>query len=86
MARLARVVAPGFPHHVTQRGNRCQQTFFCEDDHRSYRSLPAEWHRRTVVDIRACCLMGKRSERPLGFEAKTPWGSGFGNFTLNQGF
>ncbi|MHB8902859.1 MAG: hypothetical protein ACYC6Y_29215 [Thermoguttaceae bacterium] len=28
MARLARVVIPGFPHHITQRGNRRQSTFF----------------------------------------------------------
>jgi putative transposase len=28
MARLARVVAPGYPHHITQRGNRRQPTFF----------------------------------------------------------
>ncbi len=28
MARLARLVIPGMPHHVTQRGNRRQQTFF----------------------------------------------------------
>ena len=32
MARLARVIAPGMPHHVTQRGNRRQQTFFDEED------------------------------------------------------
>jgi len=23
MARLVRVVVPGIPHHITQRGNRC---------------------------------------------------------------
>lgn len=28
MARIARVVVPGYPHHVTQRGNRRQRTFF----------------------------------------------------------
>jgi len=28
MARLARVIAPGMPHHVTQRGNSRQETFF----------------------------------------------------------
>jgi len=27
MARLARFVVPGIPHHVTQRGNGRQQTF-----------------------------------------------------------
>jgi putative transposase len=26
MARLARVVLPGIPYHVTQRGNRHQRT------------------------------------------------------------
>ncbi len=24
MARIARIVAPGFPHHITHRGNRRQ--------------------------------------------------------------
>jgi REP element-mobilizing transposase RayT len=27
MARLARIVVPGFPHHVTQRGNRRADVF-----------------------------------------------------------
>ena len=31
MARLARVVAPGLPHHVTQRGNRRQTVFFSDE-------------------------------------------------------
>ena len=34
MPRLARAVAPGVPHHVTQRGNRRQRTFFNEADYR----------------------------------------------------
>jgi putative transposase len=42
MARLARVVAPGIPHHVTQRGNRRQQVFFNDDDYAAYRALLAE--------------------------------------------
>ena len=32
MARLPRVVIPGIPHHVTQRGNRRERTFFEEGD------------------------------------------------------
>jgi REP element-mobilizing transposase RayT len=28
MARLARMVIPGLPHHVTQRGNRREAIFF----------------------------------------------------------
>ncbi|MGB5735545.1 MAG: transposase, partial [Thiohalocapsa sp.] len=41
MARRARVVVPGLPHHVTQRGNRRQQTFFDDDDYAKYRQLLA---------------------------------------------
>jgi hypothetical protein len=33
MARLARIVAPGLPHHITQRGNRRQPTFSCDEDY-----------------------------------------------------
>ncbi|WP_413909525.1 transposase [Desulfobacula sp.] len=33
MARIGRIVAPGMPHHITQRGNRRQQTFFSDDDY-----------------------------------------------------
>ena len=43
MARLARVVIPGMPHHVTQRGNRRQETFFRDDDYQAYLDLMAEW-------------------------------------------
>ena len=32
MPRLARVVIPGLPHHVTQRGTRSQDIFVCEGD------------------------------------------------------
>ncbi|WP_395001354.1 transposase [Sphingomonas sp.] len=41
MARLARIVIPGIPHHVTQRGNGRQQTFFSADDYAAYRDLLA---------------------------------------------
>jgi putative transposase len=42
MARLARLVIPGLPHHVTQRGNGRAQTFFEESDYVLYRDLFAE--------------------------------------------
>jgi hypothetical protein len=32
MGRIARVVAAKYPHHVTRRGNRRQDTLFCEED------------------------------------------------------
>ncbi len=57
MARLARIVAPGLPHHVTQRGKRRQPTFFGEDDYRLYRSLLAGHASAVGVAVWAWCLM-----------------------------
>jgi putative transposase len=57
MARIARVVATGIPHHITQRGNRRQQTFFCEDDYREYILLMAEWCHKYAIEVWAYCLM-----------------------------
>ena len=57
MARLARVVAPGLPHHITQRGNRRQQTFFNDGDYRAYLDLMAEWCGQRGVAIWCYCLM-----------------------------
>ena len=48
MARLARIVIPGLPYHVTQRGNRRQQTFFEDSDYALYRHLLAEAARREL--------------------------------------
>ena len=57
MGRLARVVVPGMPHHVTQRGNRRQQTFFCDEDYRAYLGLMKEWCGRQGLEVWAYCLM-----------------------------
>lgn len=42
MARLPRIVLPGIPHHVTQRGNRRERIFFNGGDYALYRDLLAE--------------------------------------------
>ena len=57
MARIARVIATGLPHHVTQRGNRRQQTFFCDEDYQEYIALMAEWCGKYGVQIWTYCLM-----------------------------
>jgi len=48
---------PGYPHHVTQRGNRRMQTFFGDEDYRAYLALLAEWTGRCGVRVLAYCLM-----------------------------
>jgi putative transposase len=57
LARLARIVIPGTPYHVTQRGNRRQQTFFEDGDYALYRDLLADAARRAGTEVWAYCLM-----------------------------
>jgi putative transposase len=57
MARKARVVAVDMPHHVTQRGNRRQQVFFCDEDYEAYKLLLAECCENAGVKVWAYCLM-----------------------------
>src|SRR4030043_2452196 len=57
MARIARIVAANIPHHITQRGNRRQETFFQDQDYRLYLNLMAEWGNHHNVAVWAYCLM-----------------------------
>jgi len=57
MTRLPRLVLPGYPYHVTQRGNRRQQTFFEEGDYALYRDLLAEAADKAGAEIWCYCLM-----------------------------
>ena len=57
MARIARLVVPGAPHHVTQRGSRRAQTHFCDADYRLYRELLAESATKADTEIWAWCMM-----------------------------
>ena len=56
MARLARVVVPGLPHHVTQRGNRQQTVFFHDADYEAYLGLLASHAAAAGCGIWAYCL------------------------------
>ena len=57
MARLARLVIPGLPYHVTQRGNRRGTTFFEDGDYAAYRELLADAARAAGTGVWAYCLM-----------------------------
>jgi putative transposase len=57
MARMPRVVVPSFPHHVTQRGNRRQKTFFGTEDYLYYISLLCEFSKLAETEVWAYCLM-----------------------------
>ncbi len=57
MARLARVVVPGLPHHVTQRGNHREAVFFNDGDYRAYLDLVTSAAKASGTEIWAYCLM-----------------------------
>jgi putative transposase len=58
MPRVARIVIPGLPHHITQRGNNRQDVFFVEDDRRTYLGLLREQAERFGLEVVGYCLMG----------------------------
>lgn len=57
MSRISRVVIPGQPHHVVQRGNRRQQVFFCDQDQLFYIRLLKKYGDQGGLSYWAYCLM-----------------------------
>ena len=57
MPRNSRVVAVGYPHHITQRGNNRELVFFDDEDRWAYLDLLSHYTQRYRVDIWAYCLM-----------------------------
>lgn len=57
MARLPRFVLPGVPHHITQRGNRRERTFFEDGDYQLYLDMLSDASRRASVGIWSYCLI-----------------------------
>ena len=57
MPRMPRLVVPHYPHHVTQRGNRRQTTFFSPSDYRCYIDLLSEAKSNAEVEIWSYCLL-----------------------------
>jgi len=57
MPRIARVVIPGVPHHITQRGNRGEDVFLTDAGRRRYLALLEEYAPKHGLSILAYCLM-----------------------------
>lgn len=47
----------GIPYHITQRGNRKGDVFFCEEHRKLYLDLLEEYAERYRLDVLAYCLM-----------------------------
>ena len=57
MTRLARVVLPRYPHHVTQRGVRSMEIFQGDDDRLEYLQLLRQQGDRFGLRFLSYCLM-----------------------------
>lgn len=57
MPRVARIVIPDLPYHITQRGNNRQDVFFVDDDRRTYLHFLKEQADRWGLTVWAYCLM-----------------------------
>jgi putative transposase len=57
MPRVARIVIPNCPHHVTQRGNNRQDVFLADEDRVAYLELLQEEAQRQALGVEGYCLM-----------------------------
>ena len=57
MARIPRLVVPGVPHHITQRGNNHQQVFFSDQDYLFYLALLRRYSQKFQLSLWGYCLM-----------------------------
>lgn len=57
LPKFPRLIVPGLPHHVTQRGVRRQVTFFDDTDYRAYLEFARVLLPDFPIEIWAYCLM-----------------------------
>jgi len=57
MPRQARVVIPGLPHHIAQRGSNRADVFFVDEDRVAYLGLLREQCEKHGVRVLGYCLM-----------------------------
>lgn len=78
MPRAARIVIPGFPHHVIQRGNRSQTVFFSDQDKFDYLSLVKKYGTAHGLTFWAYCLMNNHIHFIVVPETKESLAKGLG--------
>jgi putative transposase len=78
MARFARVVIPGCPHHLIQRGNRRLRVFFSDEDRAFYLTLLKRHAEKHGISIWAFCLMENHVHLIAVPEVKDSFARGIG--------
>jgi putative transposase len=94
MVRIARLVMPGWPHHVTRRGNHRQTVFFNDRHREMYLELIAKYKDLYRITIVGYSLMTIHTHNIPIPELKTSLAKGIGrphndysrwmNIQLNQ--
>jgi putative transposase len=78
MARLSRIIAVGYPHHLTQRGVRSMAVFQSDADRRCYLQYVKEETERFGVEILSWCLMTNHVHFIAVPKEETSFARGFG--------
>lgn len=78
MPRIARIIAAGYPHHITQRGNNCATVFFDDEDRQTYLKLLSQYSQRYLISIWAYCLMDNHIHLLAVPETETALSRGIG--------
>jgi len=82
MPRIARIIAPGFPHHVTQRGNNKSTVFFDDEDKANYLEILRKMAKKHDFDIWAYCLMDNHVHLLAVPQSKDSLSKGIGSTNL----
>ena len=82
MPRHSRVVAVGYPHHLTQRGNNREPVFFDDEDRFTYLNLLEHYARKYRLAIWAYCLMTNHVHLLIVPQEEKALGNGVGLVNL----
>jgi putative transposase len=72
MARIARIVGAGYPHHIVERGNNKERVFVDPMDYEKYLFFLSKYSEENEAVVLAYCLMSNHIHllvRPSGKEA-----------------
>jgi putative transposase len=78
MPRIARIIAPSYPHHITQRGNNRATVFFDDEDRLTYLKLITGNAKKYYLQILAYCLMDNHIHLLAVPETETALSRGIG--------
>ncbi len=78
MLRIARIIAPGSPHHITQPGYNRATVFFDDEDRLTYLKLLVGYARKYSLQIWGYCLMDNHVRLLAAPENETALARGIG--------